>query len=109
MLNILIAVTDLRYSTPFEYTDPVELEDVRRYPYSFIPKLSLCSINSLVLDNELYYLQEDDSVVIRKREDIKTIEELLDSEYGDYRLIKLAIKIIRLLSALLNNQLTYFR
>ena len=56
VLNILIAVTDLYYSTPFKYTDPVGSEDVRRYPYSFILESSLYSIDSLVLDNELYYL-----------------------------------------------------
>ena len=100
---MLTAVTDLYCSTPFEYTNPVGLEDVRRCPYSFILELSPCSVDSLALDNELYHLEEDNSVVIRKQEDIKTIEELLDSEYKDYRLIKLAIKIIRLLLALLNN------
>jgi len=40
---------------------------------------------------------------MRKREDIKYIGELFDSKYRDVRLIKLAIKITRLLSALLDN------
>ena len=83
VLNVLTAVTDLCYSALFKYKDPVGLEDVRRYPHSFSPESSLYSINSLGLEDELYYLQEDDSIVIRKREDIKTMEELLDHEYRD--------------------------
>ena len=106
--NVLTAVTDLRYSTPFEYTDPVGSEDVRRCPHSFIPESSPCSIDSLASEDELYHLQEDDGAVMREREDTKTMEELLDSEYGDYGLIKLAIKIVRLLSALLDNQLIVY-
>lgn len=107
--NVLTAVTDLRFSAPFEYTDPVGSEDVRRCPHSFIPESSPCSIDSLGSEDELYHLQEDDGAVMRKREDTKNMEELLDSEYGDYGLIKLAIKIVRLLSALPDNQLTSFR
>lgn len=107
--NVLTAVTDLRFSAPFKYTDPVGSEDVRRCPHSLIPESSSCSIDSLASEDELYHLQEDDGAVMRKREDTKTMEELLDSEYGDYGLIKLAIKIVRLLSALPDNQLTSFR
>ena len=81
---MLTAVTDLRCSAPFEYKDPVGLEDVRRCPHSFSPESSPCSIDSLGSEDELYCLQEDDGVVIRKREDIKTMEELLDREYRDW-------------------------
>ena len=53
---MLIAVTDLYYSAPFEYKDPVGLEDVRRCSHSFSLESSLCSIDSLGSEDELYYL-----------------------------------------------------
>ena len=41
------------FDTPFEYTDLMGLEDVRRYPHSFTLESS-----------PLYHLQEDDGAVI---------------------------------------------
>ena len=54
--NILIAVTDIRFRAPFEYTDPVGSEDIRRCSHSFILESSLYSINSLGSEDELYDL-----------------------------------------------------
>lgn len=46
---------------------------------------------------------------MRKREDALYMEDLFDSEDGDPELMKLATKIMRLLSALPDDQLISFR
>lgn len=107
--KVLMAVKELRFSAPFEHTDPEGFEDTKRCPHSFTQDSSASSVDSPRSEDHLFTSQEDDGAVMRKRDYTKYIEELFDSEHGDYGLMKLATKIARLLSALPDNQLISFR
>lgn len=107
--NVLTAVKELRFSAPFEHTDFRGIEALKRCPHSFTQDSSASSIDSRQSEEDWHVSQEDDGAVIRRREDAKDMEELLDREHGDHELMKLASQIARLLSTLPDNQLISFR
>ena len=98
--EVLAAVKELRFSAPFEDMDLVGLDDLGRCPHFSIVDSSASSIDSPRSESDSYLPQEDNG---------KKVEELFDIEYGDNRLVKLSSRIMRLLSALPDNQLTSFR
>lgn len=106
--KVLRAIKELQFRAPFEHTNFVGIDDPEEYPYSPTQNSSTSSIDSPRSEQELRSSQEDDGPAV-KGEATKDMEELSDREHGDYGLMKLEKKIIRLLSALPDNQLISFR
>lgn len=105
---MLTAVKALHFSAPFEQTDLVGF-NAKRCSHSFSRDSSASSIDVPRSKDDLNISREEEVAVTRKWEDAERMESLFDSEAGDYGLVKLAIKIARLLSALPDNQLASFR
>lgn len=105
--NVLTAVKALHFSAPFEQTDLVGF-NAKRCSHSFSRDSSASSIDVPRSKDDLNISREEEVAVTRKWEDAERMESLFDSEAGDYGLVKLAIKIARLLSALPDNQLASF-
>ena len=96
--EVLAAVKELHFRAPFELTD-----------LAFTRGLSTSSRSSLGSEDDLPISWDDDDPISREQEDRMYSEELFNGEHGDYRLIKLATKMARLLLALPDYQLTGFR
>ena len=109
MPKVLTAVKELYFRAPFELTDLVKPGDGKRCEHSFTRVLYTSSESSLGSEDDLPISWDNNDAVSSKQEDGEYSEDLFDSEHGDYGLIKLATKMVRLLSALPDNQLTGFR
>lgn len=109
--KVLAVIKELHFSAPFECRGLSKIEYLGRCPHSLIQYLDESSYDSLGSEYEAA------GALMRKQEAPKWIEDLVDGEHrnyfdGEHRnygLINLAIKIVRLLLALPDNQLVSFR
>lgn len=107
--NVLTAVKKLHFRAPFEQTDLVGTKDIKRCRHIFNQDSCAFSMNSSRSQDDSHILWEHGGSIIRKGEAGSFREALFESEHKDYGLLKLAIEIAPLLSALPDNQLSSFR
>lgn len=107
--KVLAAMKELHFSAPFNCTDFAGRKRIKRCPHFSIRASSASPIDSPGSEDSLPPSQGDDGTYVRKQEDMMDVEELFDIEHGDFGLMKLSRRIIRLLSVLPDNQLSSFR
>ncbi len=105
--NVLKAVKELRFMAPFKDTNFAGSEYPKRCPHYCVGEPSIWSRSTSEANSPLS--QGDVSVYARKQQDTMDIDELGDMEDGDLGLVRLAKKILILLSKLPDNQLSSFR
>ena len=108
--KVFTAVKELYFAAPFYDTDLAGHENVKRCPHFSIRESNSSPFDSPSSEDDgLSLLEGGDSVYENEQENIMSFEELFDFEHGDYGLMKLSKKIIRLLSVLPDDQLSSFR
>ena len=107
--KVLTAVKELRFSATFNYMGLAGRGNVKRCPHFSTRNSSAFSNDSPKSEDDSPLSRSDNGTRTRKQEDGMDVEELFDIEHGDYGLMKLSRRIVRLLSVLPDNQLSGFR